>query len=186
MNYGINTQTDLSERREIEILEEIRRRKKKLGIGIKCSEKKKKSFTGRFWSKVRKLPGDECWEWQGSRLPSGYGIFSLMKIQIGAHRFCWWMLHGLPPEGLLICHKCDNPPCVNPSHLFLGTYLDNNRDRMLKGRTPAKINRKLTDDQVNEIKSTSYKHMKRQDIADKYGIHWGTVARLKNGWVYKT
>jgi DNA-binding CsgD family transcriptional regulator len=89
--------------------------------------------TERFWRKVRK--GEECWEWTGFRVPPlGYGRFRLNDEQTWAHRVSWELTFGPIPEGLQVCHRCDNPPCVRPDHLFLGTPLDNVRDMIGKGR----------------------------------------------------
>lgn len=87
----------------------------------------------RFWAKVCR--GDGCWEWQGYRMPKGYG-----QVGIGhsglilAHRLAWELTHGPVPTDLFVLHHCDNPPCCNPDHLWLGTKADNNRDMAQKGR----------------------------------------------------
>jgi hypothetical protein len=88
----------------------------------------------RFWAKVEKTEG--CWLWTGSRRPpGGYGQFrSANQQMVSTHRFSWELHNGLIPPGLCVCHRCDNPACVRPDHLFLGTMLDNNRDMMAKGR----------------------------------------------------
>lgn len=88
----------------------------------------------RFWTKV--LPVDSgCWEWQGHRLPKGYGHFrGLTAKNVKAHRFAYELLVGPIPDGLRVLHRCDNPPCVNPVHLFLGTDKDNSDDKIAKGR----------------------------------------------------
>lgn len=88
----------------------------------------------RLWSKVRKSRG--CWKWAGSKLRRGYGMFSLRGKMVYAHRLVYQIVKGvqLTPDQLC-CHRCDNPNCVNPAHIFLGTHLDNARDRCAKGRT---------------------------------------------------
>jgi hypothetical protein len=85
----------------------------------------------RFWPRV--AFGDGCWEWQGSRVSNGYGHIN--GIGNGyAHRAAWELTYGPIPDGLQVLHRCDNPPCVRLDHLFIGTTLDNMRDRDAKGR----------------------------------------------------
>lgn len=115
----------------------------------------------RFWRHVRKSDG--CWEWTGSTNDSGYGQFKVDKWPVKAHRFSWLLHFGSIPGDLLVCHHCDNPPCVRPDHLFLGSVDNNNHDKMRKGRQlhgahgvvdPARLKgrRKLSDEQVREIR----------------------------------
>lgn len=86
----------------------------------------------RFYNKV--AIGDGCWEWQAHRTPKGYGTFRLDGRSIGAHRASWHLANGAIPDGLHVLHRCDNPACVRPGHLFLGTNQDNVDDRDSKGR----------------------------------------------------
>lgn len=87
----------------------------------------------RFWSRVAKSDG--CWLWTGARFgPNGYGAVRFQKRNSSAHRVSWMIHFGPIPDGLFVCHKCDNPPCCNPAHLFLGTIGDNTRDMIAKGR----------------------------------------------------
>lgn len=88
-----------------------------------------------FWSKVQRGSDDECWPWTGTRA-GGYGrIYLGGRVFEGAHRVCWLLTHGGIPGGMQVLHRCDNPPCNNPRHLFLGTHQDNMDDRGQKGRT---------------------------------------------------
>lgn len=89
----------------------------------------------RFWPKVDKRCSDECWVWRGGRYSRGYGRFFLAGKSARAHRIAWQLANGeAVPAGMIVCHSCDNPPCVNPSHLWLGTGTDNYADMVQKGR----------------------------------------------------
>ena len=96
--------------------------------------KKIQTTADRFWGKVQKGPDDQCWHWVAYKRPDGYGQFYLDGKTVTAHRTAWQLTSGRIPNGLCVCHKCDNPSCVNPGHLFLGTMTDNIRDRDAKGR----------------------------------------------------
>lgn len=85
----------------------------------------------RFWSNVQKTDG--CWVWTGCR-SHDYGLMGANKARILAHRFSWELHYGPIPNGLGVLHRCDNPPCVRPDHLFLGTFEDNMKDKIAKGR----------------------------------------------------
>src|SRR5690554_3562090 len=83
----------------------------------------------RFWAKVKKGADSECWLWTAGVQGKGYGQFYIAKRQpIGAHRYSWSLVNGPIPPGKFVMHMCDNPPCVNPLHLRLGTARDNNLD----------------------------------------------------------
>jgi len=86
----------------------------------------------RFWPKV--LKSDSCWEWQASLTDKGYGQFFDKGVRILAHRYSYKLRFGKIPEGLFLCHTCDNPKCVNPDHLKPGTQKDNIQDMIAKGR----------------------------------------------------
>lgn len=93
-------------------------------------------MVARFWESVEKGPGDACWEWTGHANRSGYGRVTRRGRDLFAHRYSWELANGPIPDGLIVCHRCDNPPCVRPEHLFLGTHSDNMRDAQRKGRRP--------------------------------------------------
>lgn len=90
-----------------------------------------KTLEERFWEKVLITPFYECWEWLGSKDKDGYGYFGHKDK---AHRFSWKINNGVIPHKIHVLHKCDNPSCVRPQHLFLGTHEDNMKDMAKKGR----------------------------------------------------
>lgn len=110
----------------------------------------------RFWKHVKKTNG--CWNWIGAAKTDGYGIIMEGKrgsTRLAAHRVAYEIHNGPIPKGLLVCHKCDHPLCVNPKHLFLGTLEDNVADRVKKGRSSQGINHpkaKLTPAIVRRIR----------------------------------
>jgi len=87
----------------------------------------------RFLDKMQKAKG--CWEWQAAKDKQGYGKFSYKGKDMLAHRASWMIYNGKIPDGICVLHKCDNPSCVNPKHLFLGTRKDNAKDMLNKGRS---------------------------------------------------
>ncbi len=142
-----------------------------------------------FWTRVNKRGPNECWEWQNKSLVGkGYGSVRVNKKGWRAHVFSWF-IHNGPTNGLCVCHKCDNPRCVNPAHLFLGTVLDNTRDMIAKGRQRKAHgqdcgNAKLTDDQVAEIRKRYKRHGGADDgvslgreFGVSYNIIYGVVKR---------
>jgi HNH endonuclease len=88
----------------------------------------------RFWAKVTMGKPHECWAWGAYQTKDGYGSLKISGATRLAHRTAWELVYGSIPGGLQVLHNCDNPPCCNPLHLFLGNQLENNRDRDAKGR----------------------------------------------------
>lgn len=114
-----------------------------------------------FFARIRKGDLDQCWEWEAGRQSRikgrDYGIVWMHGIKWKAHRLAWMYEFGPIPEGLNVLHKCDNPPCCNPNHLFLGTHLDNVTDCLNKGRGNRELgedryNAKLTEKDIKEIR----------------------------------
>ena len=133
---------------------------------------KRKTLEERFWSFVKKTKG--CWNWTGNKW-KGYGMISAWNPKprlLKAHRLSYELHKGQVPKGLCVLHSCDNPSCVNPKHLFLGTQLDNLQDMREKGRGYAK----LSIEQVKKVRSLyiPYK-FSQQKVADLLGLNRGTV-----------
>lgn len=139
----------------------------------------------RFWEKVIIRP-NECWGWKGFRNAAGYGCFHLQGgPHIDAHRFLYQLLNGPIPDGLFVLHKCDNPQCTNPEHLFLGTHLENVKDMWSKGRAwPQKYHSKVTDQAAAEIRALLAKgELSQREIGERFGVSETTVRRIKkNEW----
>ena len=95
----------------------------------------KRPLYERFWEKVSKGDSGECWPWMACRQHTGYGWFTIRRgKQMRANRLAWILTNGDIPEGRKVCHRCDNPSCCNPQHLFIGTQRDNMVDMTNKGR----------------------------------------------------
>ena len=100
---------------------------------------RRKKFTDEdalFWSMIDICGDDKCWEWAGYRINGRYGRFYYKGNAESSHRVAWIITHGEIPEGMFVCHHCDNPPCCNPKHLFIGTFSDNMQDMWNKNRHP--------------------------------------------------
>ena len=145
----------------------------------------------RFWSKVDKTSSPYgCWLWTASTTPSGYGQFWYKETICRANRISWEIHKGMIPDGLHVHHNCpggDNPVCVNPDHLWLGTDQDNNTDKVNKGRQMKGANHhnaKLTEEDVEIIRHL-YENKHRFEctaytIADLFGIKESQVSRIVN------
>jgi DNA modification methylase len=142
----------------------------------------------RFWSKADKSGG--CWTWTASRDIQGYGRFALnaKKRNVYAHRLAWELANGPIPDGMHVLHYCDNPPCVRPAHLFIGSHADNMRDMAAKGRGSsngqvgeARYNAKLTDDIVREARELREQGWRYVDLAARYGVGASSISAAVRG-----
>jgi hypothetical protein len=125
-------------------------------------------------SRCKLNPVTGCWEWCGARHKYGYGEIRNGKKGVRVSRKAYELWVGPIPHGIKVCHRCDNPPCCNPEHLFLGTHKENIEDAARKGR----LNRKLTDEQVIDILNTPGPY---RPIAKKYSISESLISSLKHG-----
>lgn len=137
-----------------------------------------------------------CWEWSGDRHPAGYGYITRkgngIRRRTVAHRVSWEMFVGPIPAGLLVCHHCDNPPCVNPEHLFIGTNADNRRDSVNKGRHGHGACRgdahpfaKLDENKVREIRALRAAGVVGSRLAERFGVSVGLIHNITARRVWK-
>lgn len=150
----------------------------------------------RFLNKVIIKSSEECWEWKAS-YRGKYGVFKFNKKTIDAHRISYILFKGEIPKNMYVCHTCDNPKCVNPNHLFLGTHSDNMKDAFNKGRLkiPTKgqfkeghkaINRNLSSEIVDSVKLALIdKKITLKLIAEQFNIPLYTVKGISCGRIYK-
>lgn len=148
-------------------------------------------------------PGSQqdCWQWTGTLDRCGYGIISnhvgVKPMKVSAHRVSWEIFRGAIPSGMCVCHTCDNPWCVNPDHLFLGTHLENMQDMIKKGRHgprlhPEKIIRgtfhhmsKMTNEQVADIKWKIKSGLTLSSLARAYNVSKEAISQIKHGRAWK-
>jgi hypothetical protein len=140
----------------------------------------------RFWSYVQPVEG--CWVWGGPIEASGYGFMGAYSGYVKAHRFSWTLHNGPISDGLFVLHTCDNPPCVNPTHLFLGTARDNSDDKHLKGRANPPRGEKhwravLTEDLVREIRR--WPDENGRVLARRLGVPYSTMMHVRYGKSWK-
>lgn len=134
-------------------------------------------------------PETGCWEWTAYRLPSGYGKMVIGQKNRLAHRVSYELYCGPIPENLQVCHHCDNPSCVNPEHLFVGTNAENVADKVAKGRQARGVGNgqaKLSAADIQSIRSTEGVSLRK--LAKLYGVHNSQISRIRSGikWAHLT
>lgn len=155
----------------------------------------KEKYVNRFWERVKKT--DNCWIWNASTDSSGYGHMKFCGEFKKSHRISWEIHNGPIPPKILVCHKCDNPPCVRPDHLFLGTNKDNKEDcvkknRHYKGGLPPHVPGEkhgasiLTEKQVLEIrKKYTGKYGNSIALAKEFGVDRTNIRRIVKRLTWK-
>lgn len=154
------------------------------------------AMAARFWAKVDRRGEHDCWPWMGGKSNRGYGGFNRGGVSVKAHRFAYELATGTAPGRMFVCHRCDNPPCCNPAHLFLGTCADNVADMVAKGRhvRPPRDesavkwrrgekspNAKLTTDDVLSIRARRAAGEQLKVIAADYGVHKSLICHIAKG-----
>jgi len=136
----------------------------------------------RFWAKVKKTP--TCWLWQRALDEWGYGRFGGGS----AHRVAWRFAYGPVPKGLQVLHRCDNPPCVRPDHLFLGSQADNMADMVVKGRAlrgERNPNAKLTWEAVRAIRAQHAAGVSKHSLSRQFGVDRTVITSIVDGLTWK-
>ena len=191
----IGKKEGLSRERIRQIVSKSPKYKRRIKPGLTKEEKKEINIQKRiaeFWNRVEIKSSDECWNFQGC-LCNGYGKFIFRSIKEEyAHRIAWIITNGPIPDEMFVCHHCDNPTCVNPKHLWLGTAKDNIIDRDIKGRGNCRRGEdhggcKLTDAQVAEIRKRYGFRGKNGEstceLANEFEVSNATIWQIVN---YKT
>lgn len=146
----------------------------------------RETFDSRFWARVDRTAGPGgCWPWIGGVDDKGYGVVRRPgdARQVIASRAAYELMHGAIPAGLIVRHQCDNPPCVNPAHLALGTHKDNSDDKLSRGRGKwAKGEEvgsaRLTAEQAAAIRASP---LPLRQLAAQYGMTYGHIGKIKRG-----
>ena len=137
------------------------------------------SVKERFFAHVSRGARDECWSWTASSNSTGYGQIAVAGTKFRAHRLAYELHRGPIRAGLLVLHRCDNPLCVNPAHLFLGTNADNMRDMVTKGRgRKERLERKLTAEQVREIRARFKNGESTNSLAAEFGVSGSNITHI--------
>jgi len=127
---------------------------------------------------------NDCWQWKGAGKGNGYGAFSLNGKAIHAHRAAFILFHGKEPNGMDVCHTCDNRACVNPDHLFLGTRQENMADCITKGRASRRKGKHLLESQVQEIRRLVLSGERIAKVSRATGVAHPIISNIMKGKSY--
>jgi len=146
------------------------------------------------WKKIDIKYGDDwwrCWEWMGIKNKQGYGLFTIKHKQYLAHRITYKSIYGEIPDGLFVLHKCDNPSCCNPNHLWIGTHQDNMNDMVFKKRQRSLFgekhrNAKLTNKDVLKIRELySTGEYYQAELGRMFGVYKGEICDIVHNKIWK-
>lgn len=145
----------------------------------------------RFWAKVVEF--GECWVWTAAATPKGYGTFGFLGKNVYAHRWSYSRYVGPIPYKKQVCHRCDNPRCVRPSHLFVGTPAENTADMVAKGRARGGSNKgsdhpsaKLTEVDVMEIRKIyACREATQAELAERFGVVKGLIGLITRRKIWR-
>lgn len=146
-----------------------------------------------FWERIDRSDAAGCWPWLGPMNVSGYGCLAHHGKTTSSHRVAWILTNGAIPDGVCVLHRCDNRPCCNPSHLFLGTNADNVADKIAKGRavyTGSPFGSragmaKLNEEQVTEIRQLLTTGLSQEKIGLRYGVTQGAIWLIAKGKTWR-
>jgi hypothetical protein len=145
----------------------------------------------KFCERVNKNTGSECWEWVGSISSNGYGKYLFEGKFYLAHRLSYMLLISDIPKNKLVLHKCDNPKCVNPKHLYVGTQKDNMQDKVRRGRMPCMSGEnspssKLTWKKIEQAKKLSHEGSSLRSIGKMFNVHHWTIGLALKGKTWRS
>lgn len=141
----------------------------------------------RLRSKIKIDPDTGCWEWTGGTVTGGYGSFYFEGKNRRAHRVSYEVFCGQIPDGFDVCHHCDNPPCINPEHLFVGTTAANIADMFAKGRNSCVRGSEQHLSKLSEADVVAIREAKGfllRELAVKFGVHVSVISKIRKGKIW--